>query len=164
MVGLNQSIVVKTKDLNAQLDRIMAAVSSQVMDRFFKSDIEEWFVRRGRMRLQAEGDDASGKWRPLKASTIRLRRTKGFGPGPINRRTGQMDRWLLGGNLRGGPIGDGVEYKFPGDPPTGELLTKVARAQLGDYRTVPRPILAINETDLETVMRKYMNFIEDQAQ
>jgi hypothetical protein len=52
---------------------------------------------------------------------------------------------------------------MPGDTPTGELAEKVKTAQQGkdNPRTVPRPVLGMNEVDLAFVLEGLSFFIQD---
>jgi hypothetical protein len=57
------------------------------------------------------------------------------------------------------PWGAGIT--LPGQPASGELLEKMIRAQAGDERTVPRPVLGMNENDLIAVLLLLARYIRD---
>ena len=138
------------------LQHLDSTLNPFIMAPWMEQTLTPWFQERGRMRFQEEGDDASGKWLPLKPATHKFRIQAQVGAAhPINRRTGELENYITNGAPGfAHPNTLGVTFTFPGKPPIGELKDKVETAQRGrDYPgTDPRPVLAINERDLLAVM------------
>lgn len=113
-------------------------------------------------RFADEGDASSGKWLPLTQRTIDIRQSEGFGPGPINVRTGEMRAWATGGDVGVKAQGPAFAHlTYPHSPPGGELERKVSVAQSGDGdRTPARPILSWTDSDLEALMIGLAGWIE----
>lgn len=122
----------------------MAMYLTQIMDPFLRE--------RARERFANEGDNAVGPWLALKDATQRIRESQGFGPsGPINRRTGALERYILGTPGSFASEGIASTLTFPGRPPSGAYLeTKVLTAQEGKARprTPRRPVLGVGATDM----------------
>ena len=141
---------VQDADVTQALDNLMALLSPAGMTAFLGASIGPYLSKRAGDRFASEGDDVVGSWAPLKPSTIQIREDQGFGPGPINRRTGEMEEWVVRGGWAAYPTGFGASMRFPGKRPAGELRRKVETAQKGKKQpsTVARPVLGVNETDL----------------
>lgn len=145
----NVSIV--DNDVSKALDKLFALLSPGGMMFFLGSTMGPYLAKRAGERFRDEGDDASGPWAPLKEATIAIREAQGFGAGPINRRTGELERWVVGSGWNAYPTGFGASMQFPKSRPGGELGRKVETAQKGRKippKTVARPVLAVGETDL----------------
>lgn len=117
-------------------------------------------------RFDQEGDDVSGPWMELAPSTqdIRARGEWGVGPGsPINRRTGDLERYITESTAAVAPVAQAVTMVYPGKPAAGPLAIKVQTAQSGKPKpkTVPRPVLGVNEKDLLFVMTALSLYVED---
>lgn len=101
------------------------------------------------IRFAGEGDDVSGSWNPLTVATQQIRMNQGFGPGPINRRYGQLYDFLMNSPGISVAAGFGAELTHPG--PTGDWRTKVKlqTAQSGKSRpkTPARPVIGLNNND-----------------
>lgn len=139
-----------TRDVEETLARLATALSPLGMIPFMEMVIAPQLSRRAKGRFAGEGDAAvGGKWAPLRPATVVMRTQQGYGPGPINRRTGELENWVTNGGQDAFPVGPDTTMQFPGKPISGELERKVQRAQQGDGgRTVPRPVLAVDESDL----------------
>lgn len=142
-------VFVVTADVERTLGKIADALSPLGMIPFMETVIAPQLSRRAKARFAGEGDGAvGGKWTPLRSATIAMRQELGFPAGPINRRTGELENWVVNGGQDAYPVGPDATMQFPGKPISGELSKKVQRAQRGDKRTVPRPVLAVDEADL----------------
>jgi hypothetical protein len=152
-----------TKGVDVLLDRLMVTLSPEGLAAFLGSTVEPYFRKRAAIRFRDEGDDVSGKWAPLLESTKEIRTQAGYGEGPINRRTGELEAFIEDSqsDVRVTPLGSILT--MPGDTPTGELAEKVKTAQQGkdNPRTVPRPVLGMNEVDLAFVLEGLSFFIQD---
>jgi phage gpG-like protein len=104
--------------------------------------IEESIAR----RFGEEGDGRSA-WKPLAASTIADRKRKGFPPGPILQRTGDLKDSIKGSHTRdsaeAGPSED-VEY---------------AKYHLGEGR-VKREFLALTESEADSIENAIFDHLE----
>jgi len=121
------------------------------MTAFLGGQVGPYLARRAGERFQSEGDDVTGPWAPLKPATVQIRESQGYpGDHPINRRTGELEEWVVQGGWDAYPQGIGATLRFPGKTPQGELRSKVETAQKGKGypSTVARPVLGINERDM----------------
>lgn len=109
---------------------------------------------RARARFAEEGDDASGKWKPLVDATIARREKKGQVPIKINDRTGLMRKWVENAPGKIVAVKASAALEWPGTPDnrtTGKKL-KVAQTGLSDPYTPPRPVVAIDGGDMLTIL------------
>lgn len=138
------------------LNHIDSALSPIGLAAFLYGGVQPWLVNRAKERFASEGDDVTGKWAPLQQSTVEIRQSQGFeGPHPINRRTGELERYITesGVDVVAAP-GVGT-LRFPGRNTTSKSVKqKLSTAQKGRINpsTVPRPVLGLNEKDLAVVM------------
>lgn len=155
-------VIIFTDDVTMTLGKIADLLSPLGMIPFMETVMGPYLSRRAKGRFASEGDDAVGAWQPLRSSTIAIRESLGFPAGPINRRTGELEEWVVNGGQDAYPVGPDTTMAFPGRKPAGELLKKVQTAQHGDplTRTVPRPVLAVSETDLIFLQTQLMMAIE----
>lgn len=150
-------IVGNERGVQEMLNVVDTALSPVGLASFLGLAVAPWIKQRAAERFANEGDDASGKWAPLEPVTVEIREKSGFqGPGPINRRTGELEDYITQGavGISTGPGMGALEYP-KGLPPTKSLKEKMETAQRGKTRrpqTVPRPVLAMNETDLSHVL------------
>lgn len=148
-------IAVEKKSLEALLTRMDTALSPFAIASFLGGPVEEFLQYRAAKRFQYEGDDAVGDWAPLKPATQAIRSQEGYGAdGPINRRTGALEDYIVGTPGVARPHGLGATLTYPGTPPKGETLTKLRTAQQGKPypSTVARPVLGIGEDDLAEIL------------
>jgi hypothetical protein len=149
--------------VDAMLTHLDSALSPVGLSLFLYGMVSPWLRERAQDRFDSEGDDASGTWAPLKESTIEFREHGGFGEGPINRRTGELEAYITGGNGRVIATPLGASLAYPGtDTVSSHLVTKVKTAQQGRSfpRTVARPVLAVNESDLAYVVTQLAFFVQ----
>lgn len=113
-------------------------------------------------RFLNEGDAIVGQWQDLTPRTIAMRADQGFGPDPINVRTGRMKMWATNGAFATKSMGPAYAHMvYPGSGTSGELEKKVATAQAGDgNRTPARPILSWTPDDLESYLMGMAAWIE----
>lgn len=155
IVGDDTGVQAMLRKLDTAFDPIGLAI-------WMKASVDPYLRARALGRFRAEGDDASGKWEPLQASTASIRAESGFGPThPINKRTGEMENFILNTRSSFFTTNMGVEMEFPGRQPQGELEDKIKTAQAGRDMpaTTARPVLAINETDLAYVLTSLAFYI-----
>lgn len=156
----NVVIVGDATGVQAMLMRLDMALSPPELGRFMNSMVDPWLRERTALRFRAEGDDVSGKWLPLQASTERIRVRDGYPPShPINRRSGRMEDYLVGTASTVSAYNGGAKLVYPGSAAQGETRDKVRVAQLGEQNqgkginpTPPRPVLGMNERDLEAIL------------
>jgi hypothetical protein len=152
------------RPVNALLNRVLYTISPIGLEVFMDEMVEPWIKTRARDRFMDEGDDVSGAWAPLKPSTVLMRSQMGYGgDGPINKRTGELERYITDSDAKLTELGSGINFVYPGNKASGELADKVITAQVGKAfpNTVPRPVLGLNETDLEYVLTSISHFIQD---
>lgn len=169
------SFVVSKDDAVQLLSKLEMRLSSPSIAGFLGQVVDPYIRRRARDRFAEEGDDVSGPWEPLSETTQRIRESMGYGPtGPINVRTTQMERYVTQSPERLVAHSLGATLYSPGGNPTGELRSKLARAQ-GSKRKVqgrpgrrgggmgftpPRPVIGVNERDLIWTMGALKAFVE----
>lgn len=141
---------VQDRDVLKAVDELIFLMSDIGLTAFLGASIGPYLSQRAKQRFASEGDDVTGPWAPLKPATITIRQSQNYGSGPINRRTGELENWVVGSGWDAYPTGMGASMRFPGKPPTGELKAKVQTAQGGRVNppTVARPVLGLNENDL----------------
>jgi hypothetical protein len=153
---LDIEIVGNQRGVEAMLETIDSALSPVGLAAFLYGSVGPWVKQRAEDRFKAEGDDVTGKWAPLMPATQEIRESYGFGGShPINKRIGELEDYITQGQISVVTTpGLGV-LKFPGNPPaTASLKEKLSTAQKGRAapKTVPRPVLGLNEKDLTAVM------------
>lgn len=137
--------------------------------------VDPWLQKRAEYRFGNEGDAASGKWKPLTAFTNEWRDLQGYPvEHPINVRSGALENWLTGvadGTFLGSSSMSGTYY-WPGvHLPYDDFITaKLEVAQVGsppgrnklfpNTTTPPRPVVAIDSTDVLALLTSFHDFIE----
>lgn len=153
------------------ITRLEAKLVSPALALWLDTRIEPYLRARAENRFAVEGDTASGKWAPLLPSTELIRIAQGYPPAhPINKRTGALEAYITKTPGKALPFGYGAALRFPGKRPTNSpknpLRDKVAVAQTGGTgarnrrATVPRPVLAMNENDLEYILVMLSRYFE----
>lgn len=143
------------------LEALDTALNPAAIATFLGAQVVPYLQARATARFASEGDDVVGGWAPLKQATQDIRSQQGYGSAhPINRRTGELERFITegSGDLQVHPWGASVS--LPGRLPDSEMAAKVTRAQVGDDRTVARPVLGMNERDLAFVLLSLTRTIE----
>ena len=158
---VNVQIIGDDRGVARTLRRLDTALNPIAMASFLGVTVDPYIRRRAEQRFQAEGDDVTGPWLPLAQETIEIRENQGFGAGPINSRTGELEEYITG--TPGGvmPTTYSAVLTSPGTPASGHLLSKVQTAQKGKKypSTMPRPVMGVNEQDLAWVMTALTGFI-----
>lgn len=140
------------------------------MTAFLGGDVAPWLRARASNRFSQGGDDASGPWAPLRPATVEIRAggiSRGEWPGispthPINKRTGLMEDYITKGAGEIVSSIGGTALYFPKRTIGVKqgMDKKIKRAQVGDSRTKSRPVLAVGEPDLVTVVQSLAYFIQ----
>lgn len=148
-------IEVDSESVEQLLQGTAHALDTVGMYTFLSGVVGPWLKSRAEDRFAAEGDDVTGHWKPLAAYTQRVRAAAGYGAEhPINKRTGELERYITDGgwDVFATPVLSTLV--FPGNAPTTRQAEKVAVAQLGSSfpSTPARPVLGMNETDLVFVI------------
>jgi hypothetical protein len=153
-VDADVEIFVDTEDVKEMLDRAFRAISDVSITAFLAGPTTQYLQERAGMRFQTEGDSSvGGPWDALKPATIEARKRQGYDSGPINHRSGELERYITGAN---GVVAANVLQWPGGDPGPGEsghLETKVITAQSGKAHpeTQPRPVIGVDMSDLVAV-------------
>lgn len=148
---------------------MMAKLSPTNLVGFLNNKIDPYLRMRARSRFSSEGDDVVGKWASLSPFTQQIRSSQGYGGShPINKRTGRLEAYIIGGSNQIIATPLGASLTTPGQKPTGQMLDKVLTAQegssggKGQRPTVPRPVMGLNERDLLFVLTALAYEIEGQ--
>lgn len=120
---------------------------------FLKNFVVGYLQQAAADRFAMEGDEASGKWLPLKESTRRIRSEQGFPAGPINVRTGELREYVVGNQ---GSIGIdiGATLEWPTNLPEGtDLMYKYRVAQTGTMsgKVPARPVVGMSFRDMAAI-------------
>lgn len=161
--SIHVEVVGDTVGVHHALRHLEAKLESPAMMAFMQTVIYPFITQRAVARFRNEGDEVSGKWAPLARATVNFRQSMGFpGEHPINRRTGELERYITGSPAAILPIGGGVMMKYPPQAATGSLGEKVMTAQKGKGRpsTRPRPVLALGIADLSFTLTSLATYIE----
>lgn len=160
---INIQIVGNAAGVQAMLTRMENKLLPPNIGAFLHATVDPYLQQRASDRFANEGDDVVGAWSPLQPATAAIRSAHGFGADhPINRRTGELERYIAqsGGDVSLNPLG--ATLTFPGTPASGELADKVQTAQVGRSfpNTVPRPVLGLNDNDLLAVLTATALYIQ----
>lgn len=120
---------------------------------FMGAVVDPYLMNRARDRFRNEGDDVVGRWVPHAPATAIIRAGQGFPSGPINHRTGELERFITQrGSVTATALG--AVLVTPGVKPSGKLKKKVQTAQSGSpggkgQRPTPaRPVMGLNWNDM----------------
>lgn len=155
----------QTTAVRTALTKLHMALQPLMLLPWMNAVLEPYFQQRAVQRFQSEGDDVSGKWAPLKPATINIRTTGqiDYGAGPINVRTGALERYVTESQGFYTTLSGEAVMVYPGNAPkgsnvTGNLADKLRAAQQGlpasgnQGPTPPRPVIGVNERDLGSVL------------
>jgi hypothetical protein len=148
---------VREEDVLASVTKLEMLLGGDGLSAFLGGTVGPYLRERTQQRFANEGDDVTGPWAPLHPATVAIRESLPYqigGEHPINRRSGELEEWVTEGNYFPYPTGVGATLQYPSKTPSGELRTKMQRAQVGDptVNTVARPVLGVNEKDLLFVL------------
>jgi len=136
------------------LDRLNSILSPFGIAGWMNSVVQPKIQHSARERFASEGADVGG-WEPLKESTLRIRESKGFPPGPINERTGRLKEYIVQNEGTIGHDGLGTIFSWPTPPPLAgtDLAYSYGTAQAGSqhWGTEPRPVAAITFEDVVAI-------------
>lgn len=155
--GIDVEITGDFKDTELMLSSLLEAVSPLTMTRFMMEQMTPYLEGRAATRFTSEGDDVVGSWAPLKPATEAIRQSKGFPPShPINKRTGQLEDFILHGGKDFETTADAATMFMPGygTGVSSDLMDKLTTAQMGKSypSTVARPVIGLDETDLAAAL------------
>jgi len=152
------NVIINVESVEKLLASAMFAVGPAGAAAFLGGPMQQVIKTRASERFTTQGEDVSGggwkAWEPLKDSTIDFRRAQGFGPTPINVRTGELERYITQSDATVTPTATGAAMTYPGQPATGLVREKVETAQAGkpSPKTPPRPVLGLSTPDLELAL------------
>ena len=160
--GIHIQIIADTSGVMSAFNVLLDKLSHGGMAIWLNHFIYPYLKERAQSRFLNEGDDAAGKWLPLTEATISFRDSGGFGPGPINKRTGELEAFIVGANASIFPTPIGTQMNYPGEVPVGILGTKVQTAQMGkDSPSTPaRPVVALGLQDLNWTLQSLALYIQ----
>lgn len=148
-VRADVDIQVDPAQVTRLLLRMQIRLQAAGLQMFMTNTAVPWLQRRAAMRFGAEGDDASGRWTPLRKATENFRTRQGFPAAhPINVRTLQMFDFIT--NAPGGMTG-GAGYSslnWPGARGrVRQIDEKIRTAQGLTPGVVARPVLGLSQRD-----------------
>ncbi len=152
------------RDVFRMFDRLELRLWEGSLVAYMKGVMEPWLKDRATARFDAEGDEVTGKWHPLAPTTQHIRATSGYGAAsPINRRTGELERYITQSSSTVATVAGGVQMTYPGTEPGGVLARKVRTAQRGHStpQTPPRPVLGVGLADMNFYMSTLAYYIEN---
>lgn len=159
--GISIEVIGESASVERMLNILSLALSPEGLVGFLDSTVTPYLEMRAKRRFANEGDDVSGKWAPLTSATQEIRANAGYGPShPINVRTSELEDYITNSNSHATPDPGGAVLQYPGTSPIGELMEKFELAQKGDWNTVPRPVLGVNEADLGWVLVELAYYVE----
>lgn len=151
-------ITVDTSSADKILALAEGALSFKRLGIVLETLVVDYFQQRTERRFAMGGDNASGGWDDLHPATVLIREAEGFDAGPINVRSGELKRSVMTspGEVEATDIQ--AELRWPTSDVTSQ--PKYMGAQQGVPfnpnplygPTVPRPVVAIDETDAVMVM------------
>jgi hypothetical protein len=167
------TIVVEDEQVRNVIYRLDIATMVIGMSMWANSVVDPWLQQRARNRFVAQGDGASGKWKPLTEFTQEWREMQGYSPDPINIRSGALAEWLIFeadgtfmevGNHAGVYYWPGVHLPYD-DFIAAKLHTANIGRKRGENKMLPnattpkRPVVAIDSTDVLALLTSYHDFI-----
>lgn len=165
------NIYVEDTSVVGLINAVEKAVSPLSIANFLETEGMDHLIERLWNRFEMEGDQASGKWRPLSDATIEIRSRLGYTPIQTNIRTREMVEFLEN-NYDLQMIMDGALLVWPGSPISEAVEKKLMTAQMGNALNVwpqmgttpKRPVVAIDESDLFAFMHLLAVHIAGQIQ
>lgn len=134
---------------------------------FVRGEVTEFFQQDIENRFSSEGDAKTGAWAPLKPATITIRASEGYGPGPINVRSGELKSFMSGPYPVFVDSPGSVIIDVPGDAPPGvEAKFKTAQGgstnnPLGYGNTPARPVLAdLTPAELDFIVHMFDAYVQ----
>lgn len=149
------------------LDELEENTTEPRLNNWLDDRVKPFIRRRISNRFQIEGDDASGRWAPLRETTARIRARLGYGAQrPINIRTGSLYAHVMSNRTHLATL------TFPDTSATsGKLREKLATAQKGGKGkqsknmigptapAPPRPVLALSSVDERFIIESLLDHL-----
>jgi hypothetical protein len=153
-------IVVDATSVEAMFRAAHVTLETVSIAAWLRGPMLEFIQERAEERFLMEGND-DGPWKELKQATLDIRMSLGFPPGPINYRTGELERFITGQGSNISPAGDAVVMTYPSFTPTGEMGEKVATAQGFEAPKIPaRQVLGLGELDVAFAQQSITSWFE----
>lgn len=157
---MQPTITVDDSEVSTAMKRITQTMAPHSLEAFLTGTVEPYFKERAASRFKQQGDNRSGRWKPLAKMTKEIRAEEGFGASrPINIRTGELHDYITKAPGTHG-AGAGQAYLVLPGRGSNEEEEKARVAQLGKpqnrpFRPVPaRPVMVMNEVDNRQIVRK----------
>lgn len=161
--GMSIQLIGDVAGVQRMISHLDTALNPVAIATFLGGVVAPYLGERAESRFSNEGDDVVGRWAPLQASTEMFReqgRNQGlWGVGdahPINVRTHELELYITSGvgNTTPTPSGAILQYPNPSAGSSRSLREKMKTAQQGRQkpRTVPRPVIGLNERDMTFVL------------
>lgn len=155
---LDFELVGDEQSVQLMLERLDTALSPIGMALWMGAVVGPWLRERAQGRFAEEGDDVTGKWKPLAPATQQIRSAGEWPVGPahpINKRTSELENYITGSDATVVSHTMGSSLTYPGKQTRKKsVVEKVRTAQKGktNPRTPARPVLGMNERDLTFVL------------
>src|SRR3954453_12601525 len=110
-------ITIEDRKLMKIIDDLIILFGGPGMEAWLAADIGPYLAKRAGERFAQEGDDVVGAWAPLKPATVAIRQFSNYpvsGEHPINRRSGELENWVVQGGWRAYPTNYGAAMQYPG--------------------------------------------------
>lgn len=159
---------VKWTDLHADLDRGAERLSEPALALLVRQMLLPIASTSSRARIASQKTAAGGRWRQLKESTQRVRRSLGL-PGisghyPINKRTGALEQFLSSASGDVTILSEYVQGAWPANISMDgtRLMYAYHTAQAGSkrWKTPARPIVALSPTDIAVLGQMTQLYVE----
>lgn len=155
--------LVDSTSVDAFMLKLDSVTSSEQIGMWLDVTVETYLHDRAKARFGGQGDDVSGAWAQLSPYTIADRLAKGYGEGPILHRTGALEQYVTTspGEITASDVAVTLQTPMPAEDAT--LAVKFAVHQKGSRRnkTPARPMIGINETDVETILTSLALHIQE---
>lgn len=155
-------------DVDMMVDRVWDVLRGDRLVEFLTGPAHDHLEEEIVQRFAYEGDNKSGDWPPLAEATMAIRQRMGFSPDEVNIRTTEMFQTLVQ-DYDAFPTGAAsATMILPGSAAEdGAVAEKIRTAQQGRANnpipgfgpTPPRPVLAVDETDMVALLERLNRWI-----
>lgn len=132
---------------------------------FMQGSLVPHFKQRAAQAFSSESDPRGEIWAPLSPTTISIRESEGYGPGPINVRTSELESYFQTADSDIDVNLLGVTLTWPSrhipDGNDGTLKWKISTAQYGNSRSgaPARRVVGVNIQDMEFAVMGLLGYL-----
>jgi hypothetical protein len=171
VAAVNVTYTANTKKAQLKLKIVEKKISPEGLNVFFMAGGVQYLQERARIRFKMNGRDVGG-WEPLSPYTQARRKTEGYTPIKINRRTGEMRDWveMAPGYVISAAKQGAASLMWPKSSGNKYLEDKLRTAQFGSQKTTgskrvvtpARPVLAVTPKDLLAFGKMLNSYIKSE--